>query len=150
MVQDLPPVIEEASKNLPPDLRERITFEAYDFFTPQTVHDADVYFFRWIFHNWPDKYCIDILKNLIPALKQGAKIVISDAVVPPAGRMSPAMESRIRSFDLVMTAIQNASEREVGEWEQLFLQADPGFEFKGATQPPGSNLSLLVAEWKGT
>lgn len=34
-----------------------------DFFTEQTI-TADVYYFKSIFHNWADKYCIKILQNL--------------------------------------------------------------------------------------
>lgn len=52
-----------------------------DFFTQQPV-TADVYYFRSIFHNWADKYCIRILQNLVPALKPGARIVIHERILP--------------------------------------------------------------------
>jgi len=52
-----------------------------DFFTEQPSV-ADVYYFRWIFHNWSDKYCIQILRNLIPSLRPGARIVIHERVLP--------------------------------------------------------------------
>ncbi|KAF1959528.1 S-adenosyl-L-methionine-dependent methyltransferase [Byssothecium circinans] len=39
-----------------------------DFFTEQLVKGADIYFFRMIFHNWGDDYCIQILRKLILAL----------------------------------------------------------------------------------
>lgn len=48
-----------------------------------------------------------------------------------------------------MTEIQNSHERQVSDWEKLFEVADPGFEFQAAHCPRGSNLWLLVAEWKG-
>lgn len=35
----------------------------------QPVRHADVYFFRAIFHNWRHKYAVEILRNLMPALK---------------------------------------------------------------------------------
>jgi hypothetical protein len=35
--------------------RSNIEFMKYDFFTPQVVKDADVYIYRWIFHNWQDE-----------------------------------------------------------------------------------------------
>ncbi|KAF3767133.1 hypothetical protein M406DRAFT_255018, partial [Cryphonectria parasitica EP155] len=44
---------------------------------------ADVYFFCAIFHNWSDTYTVRILRNLIPVLKPGVKIVL-DAVVTVA------------------------------------------------------------------
>lgn len=34
--------------------------------TEQPVKDADVYFMRAVLHNWPDEYCVRILRNLLP------------------------------------------------------------------------------------
>ncbi|EMR68985.1 putative o- protein [Eutypa lata UCREL1] len=151
VVQDLEPVIEAAKKEVPADdeVGKRVSFMAHDFITPQPIHGADVYIFRWIFHNWSDKYCVRILKNLIPALKPGAKIVVNDTVLPQPGVLSNWQESRIRSTDLTMKEIQNSRERELDDWVQLFKTADPRFQFEGAMQPDGSDLWILTAEWKG-
>ncbi|KAI0972042.1 S-adenosyl-L-methionine-dependent methyltransferase [Xylaria arbuscula] len=150
VVQDLEPVISAAEKEAPTNLTDRVKFMTHDFFTEQPVIGADVYFFRWIFHNWSDKYSIDILRKHIPALKKGAKIVINDNILPQPGVLSRWQEDRLRSMDLTMTEIQNSYEREVDDWARLFTDADPRFEFKGATQPPGSNLGFVVAEWTGS
>lgn len=146
MVQDLKPVIEDAREHVSSDVADRITFMAHDFFRPQPV-EAEVYFFRWIFHNWSDAYCVKILRALIPALRPGAKVIISEAVLPVPGAMPKKMEATIRSFDLVMSTIQNARERELEDWKELFSKADARFRFEGLTSPPGSNHSLLVAVW---
>ncbi|KAJ4385388.1 hypothetical protein N0V93_009815 [Gnomoniopsis smithogilvyi] len=147
IVQDLEEVVRDARGRLSPDVSERITFMAHDFFTPQPV-TADIYFLRWIFHNWSDKYCVKILQALIPALRPGAKVIISDAVMPGPDGMPKSMEIMIRGFDLVMSSIQNARERELGDWKDLFKKADGRFKFEGVTSPPGSNHSLLVAVWE--
>lgn len=42
---------------------------------------ANVYFLRWITHDWSDKYALMILRNLIPALKDGARIIVYDRVL---------------------------------------------------------------------
>jgi hypothetical protein len=57
----------------------------HDFFTPQPVKDADIYLYRWIFHNWDDEKSISILRNLIPALKKGAMILVNDGCLPVSG-----------------------------------------------------------------
>ncbi|GAW18307.1 hypothetical protein ANO14919_077820 [Xylariales sp. No.14919] len=150
VVQDLEPVIIDAKENVPSDVASQVKFMVHDFFTPQPVVGADVYFFRWIFHNWSDKYSIKILQSLIPALKPGSKVIISDAVMPPADRVPSGMNLRLRGFDLVMTSIQNAKERELEDWVNLFRLADERFEFQGVTQPPGSFNALLVATWRGS
>ncbi|KAK4206754.1 S-adenosyl-L-methionine-dependent methyltransferase [Rhypophila decipiens] len=151
IVQDLEPVIRAAEKQ-PQAIElgtDRIKFMTHDFLTEQLVHGADVYFFRWILHNWSDKYCVRILRNLIPALKQGAKIVINDNVLPKPGVMSKWQEDRLRSMDLTMTELQNSHERELEDWAELFKLADPRFEFQGGELPKSANLWVLVAEWKG-
>lgn len=52
-------------------------------------------------------------------------------------------------MDVTMLEIGNSKERDFDEWKSLFVQADQRFTFKGMTQPPGSNLSILEAAWEG-
>lgn len=82
VVQDLPGTAEKGREMLPAELKGRVDFVAHDFFAEQTLHAADVYFFRWILHNWSDKYCLRILRALIPALKEGARVLVYEFVLP--------------------------------------------------------------------
>lgn len=77
VVQDLPEIVAQGRQQLPKELTN-VTFEGANFFEPQPVYGADVYFLRAVLHNCPDKHCIRILQNLIPALKKGAKVVVHD------------------------------------------------------------------------
>ncbi|KAK8123895.1 hypothetical protein PG999_003813 [Apiospora kogelbergensis] len=149
IVQDLQSVVKAAKCDVPADVAGRVQFMTHDFLTEQPVQGADVYFFRWILHNWSDKYCIKILRNHIPALRKGTKIVINDNVLPEPGVMSNWQENRLRSMDLTMTEIQNSHERELDDWKQIIRTASPGFVFQWAKQPPGSNLWIMVVEWQG-
>lgn len=81
IVQDLPGTVEQARASLPPEFQGRVEFMGHDFFTEQTLRGPDVYLFRWIFHNWSDRYCVKILQNLIPAMKEGTKILIYEYVL---------------------------------------------------------------------
>ena len=92
VVQDLPEVAAKASKSVPPELAHRVSFMPHDFFTQQPVVGADMYLFRWVMHDWSDKYAINILRALIPALKYGARVVINEFVLPEPGTMSPFQE----------------------------------------------------------
>lgn len=96
VVQDLKGTVDAGKNTLPAEFSEKITYMTHDFFTPQPVKDADVYFFRAIFHNWPDKYCVQILRNLIPALKKGARVIIQDPHTPDPLTMSPWQERQSR------------------------------------------------------
>lgn len=81
IVQDLESEVREGRKVLPETLEGRVTFQVHDFFMPQTVVGADVYFLRWILHNWSDEYCVRILRNMVPALKRGARVMVYEHVM---------------------------------------------------------------------
>ena len=97
IVQDLPAVVRavNAKRPIPLELEDRVTFMEHDMFTEQPV-SADVYMFRFVFHDWPDKYVVNILRRLIPALKPGARIIISDSILPEPNTLSDLYERKIR------------------------------------------------------
>lgn len=141
-VQDLPEVVATAPKAV-----ELVEFQAYDFFTEQPVKGADVYLFRMIFHNWSDKYCVDVLRNLIPALKKGSKIVINNHVVPKPGELSPYQDRSVRAFDLVMKEMFNSKESNIEDWEALLKRADEHLKIVEVKRPEGSTLQIIDVEW---
>ncbi|KAL9594942.1 MAG: hypothetical protein Q9219_006748 [cf. Caloplaca sp. 3 TL-2023] len=149
IVQDLPDTIAGLNSRVPKDLRGSISGMEHDFLTPQPVEAADVYLFRWIFHDWSDKYCVSILRCLIPALKKGAKIVISDICIPPPGQLGIAADRNLRLMDISMKAFNNARERDPETWAMLFTEADQRYEFKGITMPPEARMAIILAEWNG-
>ncbi|MCJ1319528.1 hypothetical protein MMC15_004864 [Xylographa vitiligo] len=147
IVEDLPQALD--SVQVPSELADRISYKAHNFLTEeQPIKGADVYFYRWIFHNWSVKYCIQILRSVIPALKPGARIVFNDYVLPsPGDGMSVWQESRLRSLDLCMLSLFNAQERDLDDWAKLFEMADPRFKFLGGKQPEGAVMWILEAVW---
>ncbi|OTA60671.1 S-adenosyl-L-methionine-dependent methyltransferase [Hypoxylon sp. EC38] len=150
VVQDLDePVIREAERQRPVELVDRVKYMVHDFFTEQPINGADIYFLRAVLHNWSDKYAVKILRNLIPALKPGAKIILNETVIPEPKDVPPAQALRLRANDLVMIELQNGDDREMGGWERLFAKAHSGFCFRSGKQPPGSALWTLEAEWIG-
>ena len=76
IVQDSEEVFRHAS--VAEEVKDRVLFTPHDFFQEQPVKGAEIYYFRNIFHNWPDENCISILRNLIPALTPGAHVIIDD------------------------------------------------------------------------
>ncbi|KAI8631275.1 S-adenosyl-L-methionine-dependent methyltransferase [Xylariaceae sp. FL1651] len=97
IVQDLESIVASEEKVVPSDVVDR------------PVHGADVYFFRWIFHNWLDKYCVAILRNLIPTLKPSGSIIINDGALPSQRMISKWQEKKLRYLPI----IQNAHERDL-------------------------------------
>ena len=96
IVQDRSEVVREARTKLPSDLAERISFMEHDFFTEQPVKDADLFFLRWILHDWSDMHAIRILQSLIPTLKPGTKVLVNEYVIPAPGTVPPYREKLLR------------------------------------------------------
>lgn len=92
VVQEMPEVVASSK----PDASLDVQFMVHDFLDEQPIKDASVYLFRWILHNWPDKYCIRIMRALIPALKRGARVLVMDFVMPPFGVVPNSLERKIR------------------------------------------------------
>ena len=97
VVQDLPETIKSAS--VPHDLAGRLEFKAHNFFTQQPVKNADVYLLRSILHDWSDKYAIQILRNLIPALKNGARVIINEVCLPEPNVL-PLYQEQLLRYDV--------------------------------------------------
>ena len=113
IVQDMPEVVEACKPRIPPDVADQVSYMAHDFFQTQPVENADVYLFRRILHDWSDEYALRILKSLTPALKPGARVVISDHVLPEPGDLSTYKERQLRCVPLswVLILVPEASIR---------------------------------------
>ncbi|KAK5991011.1 Chlorophenol O-methyltransferase [Cladobotryum mycophilum] len=149
IVQDLPKTVESAPKPICEDeaVSSRIKFQTHDFFKEQPVKDADAYFFRWIIHNYSAAYAVAILRNLIPALKPGARIIISEHCLLEPGQENPWDEKLMRGMDMVMMALLNAEERDERGFRKLFETADARFEFKGVQRVENCRMSVVEAVW---
>jgi hypothetical protein len=96
VVQDLPDTFIGLHEQIPEQLKGRIMGMKHDFLTPQPVEGADVYLLRWILHDWSDKYCVKILRNLIPGMRKGSKVVINDICIPEPGQLGSLADRGLR------------------------------------------------------
>jgi hypothetical protein len=134
--------------HVPQDLTTRITFQKHDFSTPQNT-PADVYFLKMVLHDWPDKYASKILRNLVPSLKPGGRIVLYEIVSPPThdaqGKaMMPLPTRRMMSaVDLQMLVVFNSLERKLEDWKALIKQADERLEIQHVSTLPGALWSVI-------
>ncbi|KAF2468415.1 sterigmatocystin 8-O-methyltransferase precursor [Lindgomyces ingoldianus] len=148
VVQDLLKVIEDAKTKAPAELSDRLIFQAHNFFEEQPVKNADIYFFRWILHDWSDKYCIKIIRALIPALKPGARLLFSERCLEPPCTLPLRAEKWNRDSDITMLATSNSQERDEDDWKALFKAADSNITLEEVRRTPGAKLDLIVARWK--
>ncbi|KAF2115133.1 S-adenosyl-L-methionine-dependent methyltransferase [Lophiotrema nucula] len=97
----------------------------YDFFSEQPVKGARAYFMHHILHDWSDKYCHMILKQLREAMTPGySRLLIHDLILPDTG----AAEYQAR-FDLTMMTFNSGMERSRSQWRKLMEEA--GFKMLG-------------------
>lgn len=166
VVQDLAEIVAAGESELPSGLKNRVTFQTHDFFTPQPVQGADVYLLRFILHDYSDTHATRILKNLLPAFKPTSRLLVMDGVLPEPGTM-PKSEERLiryasgsrepssqrnsladknnRVMDLEMLTNFNSKERDIEDWRSLFTKADPRLKLRKVTKPPGSVNSIVEA-----
>ena len=91
----------------------------HDFFTPQPVKDAQVYYIRRVFHDWQDEEACKILRAVVPAMARDSRILISDMALPePVG----AGDAGAIWLDLMMMTI-GGKERTRRDWETLIESA---------------------------
>ncbi|RAH47817.1 putative O-methyltransferase [Aspergillus brunneoviolaceus CBS 621.78] len=85
IVQDLEPVIQEHSQALRAD---GIEPQVYDFLKQaQPIRGASIYYFRRVFHDWPDvPEAKTILENTAAAMdRDQSRILIHDIIIPETG-----------------------------------------------------------------
>ena len=86
---------------------------------------ARAYYFRTIFHDWPDDKCVDILRHTADAMKAGySKLLISESILRDTNTgLVPA------SLDLQTMGLHAGKERSEKQWRDLLRVA--GFEITG-------------------
>ncbi|EEY23686.1 conserved hypothetical protein [Verticillium alfalfae VaMs.102] len=142
VLQDRGPAIEKAQNEVWP--REnpaalaagRIRFVVHDFFEKNPVPEADVYWLRYVLHDWSDDYCVRILSGIRQSMGPRSRILICDQVMNTTHGCSdlpPAPEPLLPNWgyytryshqrDLAMMAIINGIERKPDEFRELVERA---------------------------
>ncbi|RAK78798.1 putative O-methyltransferase [Aspergillus fijiensis CBS 313.89] len=143
ILQDREPVIAAlapATTPTPTSLKPTFTAQAHDFFTPQPIAGARAYFLHSILHDWDDERGVQILRNLVPALRRGYSRVLLNEIVVSEERPTLAATS----MDLMMLAHFAVRERTEREWRAILLRA--GLRVVEIYTYPGVAESLIEAE----
>ncbi|KAJ7250604.1 S-adenosyl-L-methionine-dependent methyltransferase [Mycena rebaudengoi] len=138
IVQDLDKQIIEGKKfwaSSAPELLEsgRVQLQVHNFFEPQPVRDAAVYFMRVVIHDWPDVSAREIMANTRKAAGAHSKLVLFDLVMPYAcatpgappvpfpllPNLGVAGAGFVTQLDIEMMTIFNGKERTVDEFRAL-------------------------------
>ncbi|KAK0669813.1 putative methyltransferase [Cercophora samala] len=142
VVQDRAPVLQQAEtevwpKEHPKALQSgKVKFWPHNMFEPNPVKGADVYWLRYIMHDWSDDYCVQILSAIKPAMGPHSRILICDQVmnttfgsaeIEPAPAPLPANWGYYTRYshqrDLAMLSIINGIERKPAEFKDIIERA---------------------------
>ena len=150
LVQDLAHVVPTAREELPAELAGRVEFMIHDFFKPQPPQSTpDAFLLSWILHNWPDEYCVRILRALVPVLRPGNRVLIYEYVL--ADEPVRDLEGRFGlQLDMIMCAAFNGRERRRAEYELLLARSDERFVLEAVRRAKGSTMSIIEVVWKGS
>ena len=145
----------------PQAIRNRIKSFPHNFFNPQPIRNANVYLLRMVLHNHTDTEAIEIISNLVPALKPSpsTRLLIMDTVLPDPGSVGAVDEALMRYRDLTMRQVFNTKERELGEIKELLVKASSAgavnanegegrLVLKRVERAVGSALSMMEVVWE--
>ncbi|KAJ5734956.1 uncharacterized protein N7483_000081 [Penicillium malachiteum] len=136
----------QSQKLLDDETRSRIAFQKHNFFEGQPVR-AECYILRHVLHDWNDQDSIAILKALLVALEPGARVFISEGLLPdpPAQRLNTLASKMILIEDQFIMTAHNAHERTLNDYVQLVKQVSQRFNLVGVTSgaKDGAFQSLL-------
>lgn len=121
-----------------PDLLQsgKVKFLAHDFFKPNPIEGADVYFLRGVLHDWSDEYCVQILIGICNAMSDKSRLLLCEQVMnspygcdelAPAPYPLPANYGYFSRFqaarDLSLMACINGIERTPAQFKDLIEKA---------------------------
>lgn len=137
ILQDLPPVLDQIGDQDLPGVKKMV----HDFFTPQPIQHAQMYYIRRVMHDWQDEDAVKILSNIVPAMAPDSRIIVSDTALP-----EPVTEIDAHAvwLDLMMLCI-GGKERTTRDWEVLGAMA--GLKCVKVWQEPEKLGPICVVEY---
>jgi tRNA A58 N-methylase Trm61 len=132
-------VIEGAGNLLEKEgIKNRVDLIKGDFFESIPT-GADAYMMKHIIHDWDDKHCVTILKNIHNAIKGNGKVLIVESVIPES---SEPHYSKILDLEMLVTA--GGKERTEDEYRRLLETS--GFRMTRII-PTNSPFSVIEGEF---
>ncbi|CAO2658205.1 Nn.00g059280.m01.CDS01 [Neocucurbitaria sp. VM-36] len=113
VIQDIAPVI-STIKSLPLGIEAMVA----DFFKPQPIRGAKVYFLAHVLHDWPDNQAKLILEQVREAMGPDSVVLLSETIMPECGASFTAA-----AMDLTMMAAFASLERTEKQFNELLRDA---------------------------
>lgn len=103
-----------------------------------TIIGARAYFYHHILHDWSDYKCVEILSNVVAAMKPGySKLYIHEMIVPET-----KASAYVAMLDLTMMCFNAGMERTERQWKELLGKV--GLEVIKVWPPPEEGSGGIV------
>jgi hypothetical protein len=132
ILQDRPDVL--AQVNLP-----GVTNMEHDFFTTQPVKNAHIYLFRRIMHDFYEPVCVQILKQVVPAMGPKSRLLIGDFLVPEKANMGD--DNLVYWMDFAMMMV-TGKEKTKAQFESISKEA--GLKLVKIWQSPATGQQAIL------
>ena len=80
----------------------------------------------WVLHDWPDAEAYKILQNLVPSMKPGSRLILSEYIKRPAFSESLRVTNYTNALDLQMMTMAKSREWSQEGWEALITKGSEG------------------------
>ncbi|KAE9367267.1 o-methyltransferas-like protein [Stipitochalara longipes BDJ] len=131
---------EEVLEDIKEDLGVGIEKMPHDFFTPNLVKGAAIYYIRRCLHDWNDAKCIEILQNISYSMTKESRLLIAEIVLPTTG-----VDVEGAWMDLTMMTF-TGRERTEEQWVGLLAAA--GLKLKQTYGLAGTHYGVVEAYLK--
>jgi len=123
-------------------VKDRVEVVATDFFQ-EVPGGGDVYVLSRILHDWADEPAQAILRSTRTAMREGARLVIIEGVMPEPEDTDPAYLLDLAREDLEMLVLVGGRERTLREYRDVLART--GFDIEDVHASPGRDVIVATA-----
>ncbi|KIW97886.1 uncharacterized protein Z519_01470 [Cladophialophora bantiana CBS 173.52] len=141
VIQDREHVIQQAiavweTKHLSAIAESKVKLAAHDFFKKNPVVGAEIYWLRYIIHDWADNEAIAILSRVAESMNSNSRVLIAEILMYttiPSPKLKSAPKPLLANYgqamspahmmDLNMMMMTNGRERTPAEFERIVQEA---------------------------
>ncbi|PYH85808.1 O-methyltransferase family protein [Aspergillus uvarum CBS 121591] len=131
--------LRETVNGILPGLDPRIRPMVCDFFTPQLVKGADIYYLKSILHDWNNEAARKILSNTAQVMGSHSRLLINEMVLAETGETLARVD-----MDMLMWLLCDGMERTRRQWEELLGRVEPPLQIVAVWPGEGADPQCVI------
>jgi hypothetical protein len=104
---------------------------------------------KTVLHDWPNAKAAEIVRNQLPVIQGGARLLLIEGIMPPDDAPLPTgLRRSLAAADMQMWAPFNSQERSLDEWKAVLKEADEHLEVTYVSQVPGAMHNFIEVTYQ--